>query len=790
MRPRFRAVTAAATAAALCGTGLAVAAPAAADHTPSGVFISEIHYDNDGTDAGEAIEVQAPVGTDLTGWTLVLYNGNGGASYDTDPLGGVVGDSSVVVVTYPANGIQNGSPDAIALVDANGAVVEFLSYEGTFTAVGGPADGQLSVDIGVEEPGTTPFGHSLQRDPVDHDVWFEAAPNSFGAVNGGGPGPGPDPVTCDTTVTHTIPEVQGDGAETPLLGQTVTVNGVVTADLQDGGFDGFYLQDPVGDGNPATSDAVFIFAPEGLDVAVGDSVAVTGTAGEFFGLTQISAGSLVICEELAFPLPVAVPLDLPLDDAGFETLESMFVEAVDTLTVSEVFNLNRFGELVLSEGGRLFIPTEVAEPGPEALAVDESNETRRVVLDDGRDFNLAFADPPVAPPYLTLEDPVRVGDTVSSLEPVVLSFGFSQWRLQPVDGLGDSSTFAPTNPRPETPEEVGGDVQVAAFNVLNYFTTLTSENSEARGADTPEEFLKQEAKIVEAISLLGADVVALQEIENSVALGEPVDEALAALVAALNADAGTEVWGFVPSPANLPPADQQDVITNAIIYRVDAVERVGESVARNNELVWFNAREPIAQTFRLIGTKDAYTVVSNHFKSKGGSGTGDNADAGPGGQGSFNGDRTRQAEDLVVFVDELVASTGDPDVFLLGDFNSYTMEDPIDVFRDAGLVDLGQQFAPGDYSYVFAGETGSLDHAIATASATAKVTDVDIWNINAVESFGYQYNGFPALYDDDQFRASDHDPIIVGVDLDSDRKSLRQRIADLIRRLLGLPPRP
>ena len=127
------------------------------------IFISEIHYDNAGADTGEAIEVQAPVGTDLTDWTLVLYNGNGGASYRTDALPGVVGDAGVVVVQYPVDGVQNGSPDAVALVDDAGVVVELLSYEGVLSAVGGPADGIASTDIGVSEASTTPVGQSLQR---------------------------------------------------------------------------------------------------------------------------------------------------------------------------------------------------------------------------------------------------------------------------------------------------------------------------------------------------------------------------------------------------------------------------------------------------------------------------------------------------------------------------------------------------------------------------------------------------------------------------------------------------
>ncbi|MDX1436452.1 MAG: lamin tail domain-containing protein, partial [Anaerolineales bacterium] len=117
------------------------------------VFINEFHYDNEGTDTGEFIEVAGPAGTDLTGWRLVLYNGNGGAVYSDETLTGFLGDQQngfgTLHQTYPSNGIQNGSPDGIALVDDTGTVIQFLSYEGTFTAVGGPADGMTSVDVGV-----------------------------------------------------------------------------------------------------------------------------------------------------------------------------------------------------------------------------------------------------------------------------------------------------------------------------------------------------------------------------------------------------------------------------------------------------------------------------------------------------------------------------------------------------------------------------------------------------------------------------------------------------------------
>ena len=155
------------------------------------VFFNEIHYDNDGTDTGEAIEISGPAGTDLTGWSIVLYNGSGGASYDTKSLNGVIPDSGgsgfgVVVVSYPANGIQNGSPDGMALV--NGAtVVQFLSYEGVFTATNGPAAGLISVDIGVAEVATSTVGHSLQLSgsgsTYENFTWLSPVANTFGAFN-------------------------------------------------------------------------------------------------------------------------------------------------------------------------------------------------------------------------------------------------------------------------------------------------------------------------------------------------------------------------------------------------------------------------------------------------------------------------------------------------------------------------------------------------------------------------------------------------------------------------------
>ena len=156
------------------------------------VFINEIHYDNAGTDTGEAIEIAGPAGTDLTGWSIVLYNGANGASYDTKNLSGTIPNSGTgfgfVTQTYPSNGIQNGAPDGVALIN-NGTVVQFLSYEGTFTAVGGPANGLTSVSIGVGEIGSEAVGLSLQLSGTGKEyadfTWQTATANTFGSVNTG-----------------------------------------------------------------------------------------------------------------------------------------------------------------------------------------------------------------------------------------------------------------------------------------------------------------------------------------------------------------------------------------------------------------------------------------------------------------------------------------------------------------------------------------------------------------------------------------------------------------------------
>ena len=168
--------------------------------------VSELHYDNVGTDVLESIEIEGPAGTDLTGWSMVLYNGSNGSAYDTRTLGGTIpascGTRGVVLLSYPQDGIQNGSPDGFALVDATGQVVEFLSYEGTFAATNGPALGKTSTDIGVSET-SVPIGQSLQRNAAG--VWQSPSASSLGGCNANGPIPIGNTITFTGRTTSDVP---------------------------------------------------------------------------------------------------------------------------------------------------------------------------------------------------------------------------------------------------------------------------------------------------------------------------------------------------------------------------------------------------------------------------------------------------------------------------------------------------------------------------------------------------------------------------------------------------------
>ena len=467
-----------------------------------------------------------------------------------------------------------------------------------------------------------------------------------------------------------------------------------------------------------------------------------------------------------------------------------------------------FGEIGLAAESTkpLVAPTEIIDaqatvPKNERIAY---NNAHRIVLDDGSSLNYTSAANTGTPfPWLTTTHHVRVGAAVTFPAPVIFTYGFNTWRILPTSQVvgaptGTQPQFAQTRAANAAPQDVGGDIKLATFNVLNFFPTTGNEfvamgggrtctyftdragnqitndscnPNGPRGAANDANLVRQRDKIVSAINTADADIVSLEELENSVHYNKPRDFAIDALVTALNADAGAGTWAAVPSPAaaDLPPLAEQDVIRNGFIYKPAAVELVGGSVVLADESTgteaFADAREPLAQAFKAVGDvdSDAFAVIVNHFKSKG-SGTPD-----PNGQGNANDRRILQANSLVTFADEFKTLRGISRVFLAGDFNAYSEEDPIQILNAAGYTNLESTSNPEEESYNFDGQIGSLDHVLANPAALGDVEGVDIWEINSNESVYYEYSRFnynvTNLYLPGPFKSSDHNPELVGIDV-------------------------
>lgn len=797
-RNRGRRGALAVTCVAALGFGTLTAVPATADTSGTGVVINEAYLS--GGSAGAAftnkfVELYNPTSAPITldGMSLQYRSATGtGPANGVAPLTGTIPAGGHFLVQGNSNGTNGAAlptPDVVSTLTPSGTNGTLALVEGTSAVTLTPGS-VVGVDGVVDVLGygtsntyetaaaTPPAGNtdvkSLNRtagaDTDDNRADFTLSA-SITPQSSGGTDPGTDPGAEPKAAT--IAEVQGTGGTSPLNGTLVEVEGVVTGDYRTGGYKGITIQTQgsggATDATPGASDGVFVYlnalAPQ---VAIGDLVSVTGTVGEYFGQTQVNpaAASDIDIVTAGAGVPAVTPLPTSVQGVDREQFENMYVAPEGTYRLASSHQLYNFGTLWLNAGDDLNVKsTETTRPGEAAAAIAAANRANRILLDDGWSIQVSNNGHPGEQPYFTEQTVVRNGDTVDFGDNgYVLQWGFDDWRLQPVVPIDDTSSadlkvsFAPTNPRPAAAPEVGGDVQVASFNVYNYFTTLTSENPDARGAETAEEFAIQKSKIVAAINGLDAEVVSLMEIENSVKLGKPIDSALQDLVAGLNDDAGSEVWDYVPTPDALNAAATTDYITNAIIYKKDAVTPVGDSATITDETVWDNAREPIAQAFDVDGR--VVTVVANHFKSKSppqGAGA-EPAD----GQGFFNADRVAQAQSLLAFTAELEESTGSGDMLLIGDFNAYGKEDPIDVFTSQGWSDLVADKAPGQYTYTFDGELGSLDHVIASPSLTDSITGAGVWSINSPEWSDRGY-AFGATEEGTPYRSSDHDPIIVGV---------------------------
>jgi len=635
-------------------------------------------------------------------------------------------------------------------------------------------------------------------------------------VVGAGPAHAAGPVVTDqarrsdapATATATpellrISQIQGSGATVAITGQ-VAVEAITTSLFErDDVLSGFFLQeeDADSDGDPETSEGIFVYCstacPAGL--SVGDRVAVVGTAGEFGGASQIdaSAGSVTVRSSANdLPIPTAVTLPAPGStraEGTFENLEGMIVTFPGKLVVSEYYWLARYGELVLTEGRRPYQFTHGHMPSVAGYAAFLADlATRRIILDDGsRDQNDATFPPQgedEAYPYpsggLSIANRLRGGDSISGLGGV-MHWAFGAWRIQPVPERFDY-TFTADNPRPPAPADVGGRLRVAGFNVLNYFTTIDDGTPRCgpggglgcRGADSAAELRRQRDKIVATMVAIDADVFGLVELENN------ASASLAGLVGALNFAEGSDRYAYVDTGTI-----GGDVIKVGLVYRPESVTPAGPHAIIDTSVdaafLDTKNRPALIQTFEEVATGERFTVAVNHLKSKGSSceelGDPDLRD----GQGNCNGIRTAAAEALARYLATDPTAGGDPDVLIIGDLNAYAREDPIRALEAAGYTDLIRRFVGTDaYGYLFDGQLGYLDYAMGSPSMLRQVTGVSGWYINADEPPLFDYNddvrdpgerayeresGALPIYEANAFRSSDHDPVIVGLQLGTPR---------------------
>ena len=767
----------------------------------------------------------------IDGWSLQYASKTGAFNNSLSLTGTVPAGGTFLVQLAAGNG--NGDPlpaaDLTGGINASGTggVFALSDAEGKLACTGTTcAEDPAVVDLvgwggastfsGEAPAPATTNATSVARTAAtgENSTDFAAgAPTPTNAAGEGSGGEGPvdpgDPEEPPADAAEaSIAEIQGTGAASPLVGKNVITEGVVTAVYATGGLNGYVIQTGGTGGaldfsTHTGSTAVFVYSSATAgQVAIGDSVRVTGEVAEYNGSTQITVGASGL-EKLEQPLEPVEPATLeggfPTEESQRESLEHMlYLPGEGDFTVTDIYSTNKYGEITLAIGDEpLQQAGDIMAPGAEATEYFESRESLKVLLDDGRTTN--FQSTPTSPmSWLTTEEPVRVGAAATFTEPVVVAYSFDQWRLNTTTPWtsSDSDGVDFEDTRQDAPDEVGGDVKLSTFNVLNYFTTLgedtpgcepyTNMNGEGtnvrggcdlRGAWGADDLERQQSKIVDAISGTGADVVGLTEIENSARIDGDPDEATATLVAALNEKDGAGTWDYIPTdPAYqaLGLTGGQDAITNAIIYKPAEVAPQGEAQILAGDPAFDNAREPIGQAFvPLEGSGEEqvqgepFFFSINHFKSKGSADAEDSGLPADPVQGNSRTSRLQQAEALLAWSEETAAGLGVEDVYLGGDFNAYTQEEPLQIFYDEGFVNLAETHDPGSWSYSYGGMVGSLDHVIANPSGAERVTGATDWQINGAESVMTQYaryqNNITDLYESGPFGSSDHDPIVVGL---------------------------
>ncbi len=575
-----------------------------------------------------------------------------------------------------------------------------------------------------------------------------------------------------------IGTIQGTGPSSLLEGSEVRVEGIVSAHFPALG--GFFMESAVGedDGDPDTSEGLFIVwePPADTALATGQRVRVHGTVTErgespptLTALDEVESVELLGPPNPEALLPVTIT-DAPTGPITWDRLEGMLVRIEAPLTVTGHSGLQRFGEIIASFDGRLFQPTELNRPGPEADSLRAHNDRMKLVLDDGSNeqWPEAIAYLPDWPEHDT---PLRIG---SVLEPMtgVIDVRRAGHLLLPIEQIAVRE--AATRPDPPSAD---GRLRIGVINLENLFNGDGEGGGfpTPRGAQTFTLYERQQAKLVATLQALDVHVAALAEVEND---GVGPRTAIAQFAEALNEAGPARDW----APVELE-GPGGDAIRVGLLYRTGSVTPVGPAVFPTDSIFEWGSRPPLAQAFLPNGegagsgatatggegsTAEPWVIVANHLKSKAGCPDAGHPRAGPGdadqndGQACWNAHRVVAAEALADWIDADPTGMGTQRALIVGDLNSYAQEDPISLLRERGWADA---FAESDggppYSYVFQGESGRLDHVLIRTSQRPHLAGAAIWHSNADEftGFGYEYDPEPTVW-----RSSDHDALVVGLD--------------------------
>lgn len=720
------------------------------------------------------------------------------------------GDAGETVMHFTVTRSDNEGDFTVDFATADGTATDGADYTGATGTLSFAAGGDLTQDVAI-----TIKGDADVETDEDFTVTLQNLVDGTGTAELGD-AVATGTITNDDVDLTLISAIQGAGDTSSMAGQTVTVEAIVVGDFQNGDGDaarnlnGFFLQEEAGDwdADGLTSEGIFVFRG-GTDVQIGDRVQVTGTVGEYFGQTQLTATAITVIEAGAVADIDTMAQTVSLPAAGtslsqdgdvqpdLEAFESMLVRFEETLTITEQFNLDRFNEIKLVAGDR---PAQFTQDNsPDAAGYQAHLQEvggRTITYDDGLNVqNAAIGNLDGFAGYDTASAP-RMGDTVTGLTGV-LDYQWagnagsgSTWRVRAVED-GDNS-FTSAGPREDAPADVGGTITACSLNVLNYFATLddgsmTANGLEPRGANSAAEFDRQTDKLVSALVTIDADLFSLVELENNFLPGA-AGNALEYLCGQLNAALGGETYAWVEPGMQFVGGD---AIAPGFLYKTSTLEiSAGTSVETLSDADLLDlgrgdllsqstigalfdgentSRNSLAVTFTEIATGGEFTAVANHLKSKSGTGTGADADQ-LDGQGNWQQQRELAAEALAAWIASDPTGSGDGDVMLLGDFNAYFKEDAIALLEAAGFDNLQATLTADPYSYVFDGQSGSLDYIFANGGLADQITGMTEWHINSDEADALDYNldygRDPAIADTDSpVRVSDHDPLVIGIDL-------------------------